>query len=78
MYEYTVTTGQKSTIFTPGCNNFSDIDTEVVSYDGYSILKSTYPNGLYVEMHQYADKIIIKSNRELIKNDDGTFTAPES
>ena len=33
----------------------------------------TYSNGFIVEMIEYPDKIILKSNRELIDNGDGTM-----
>ena len=35
---------------------------------------SIYPDGTDVTFTQLADKIIISSNKELVKNDDGTYS----
>lgn len=40
---------------------------------GCIINKSTYPNGVYVEVYQYSNRLEIKSNTELIDNGDGTY-----
>jgi len=39
--------------------------------------RSTYPNGFVIEMIEYADKIIIKTNRELKDDGNGNFTVLE-
>lgn len=77
MFEYIVSIGEKVTINTPYNIEFKDIKKEISKSDSFVRNISTYPNGLVIDMTQYADKIIVKSNRELIDNGDGTFTAPE-
>ncbi|CRZ34919.1 hypothetical protein DFR55_10989 [Herbinix hemicellulosilytica] len=76
MHKYEVNRGQTLNILTPFNIKFTDIKTETVVKNDSVILKSEYPNGLYIEITQYNDKIILLSNRELIDNGDGTFTAP--
>lgn len=75
MYEYTLTNGEK-TIDTSGfCENLSDVKKEILSHTADCIhYRSTYPNGFIIEMLEYTNKIIVKTNRELRDNGDGTLT----
>jgi hypothetical protein len=78
MYEYVLKAGSDVLVKTPFNIDFNDIKRVVTQAVNHIISVSTYPNGLVVEIDQYADKIILRSNRELIDNGDGTFTAPEA
>lgn len=73
MFEYVFT--QDNTVHTEGfCKDFQEIKQEVLkSTPECSHRRSTYPNGFVVEAEQYCDKIIIRTNWELLKNDDGSF-----
>ncbi|QJU14128.1 hypothetical protein HL650_06445 [Blautia pseudococcoides] len=79
MYEYTFTAGSENNIDTKGfCNNFSEILQETLQHTADCIHhRSTYPNGFVIEMIEYADKIIVKTNRELKDNGNGNFTVLE-
>jgi hypothetical protein len=77
MYEYVTGIGKKLNISTPFGIKFTDIKSETTVKDDCVVHKSEYPNGFYIEVAQYSDKIVLLSNRELINNGDGTFTAPE-
>lgn len=72
MFEYTFT--KDATIITPFNAEFNDIKKDIVQGEDCIINKSTYPNGVVIEMHQYSDRIFIKCNKELIENSDGTIT----
>mgnify|MGYP005775699337 CR=1 FL=1 len=61
-------------IKTPQVNNFNDIKKEIKQTADCIINHSIYPNGLDITMSQLADKIIISSNKELLENDDGTYS----
>lgn len=76
MFEYIFTAGSDCTIDTEGfCKDFSEIKQETLQHTPDCIhRRSTYPNGFIIEMIEYADKIIIKTNRELKDNGNGTFT----
>ena len=58
---------------TPKVDNFKDIKKEIKQREDCIVNHSIYPNGLDITMSQLADKIIISSNKELIKNNDGTY-----
>lgn len=64
----------KVVIKTPKVNNFDEIKKEIKSSNDCIINHSIYPNGLDITMSQLADRIIISSNKELLKNDDGTYS----
>ena len=76
MFEYVTNAGDKLKILTPFDIKFTDINTETITANDYIKVKSTYPNGLIIEATTYGHKIVLLSNRELIDNGDGTFTAP--
>ena len=46
---------------------------EVIQELNYKRYYFTYPNGLTVEMIEYPNKTVLKSNREFVENGDGTF-----
>lgn len=79
MYEYTILSGSECNVDTSGfCNDFSEIKQELLSQTPECLhRRSTYPNGFVIEMIQYADKIIVKTNRELIDNGNGNFTVSD-
>lgn len=80
MYEYKIKSGSEFSIDTSSfCEDFKDIKHEKISMDsGCICMRSTYPNGFIVDVEEYADKIILKTNRELINNGNGTFSVSES
>lgn len=74
MFEYTFKTGDKINILTPFCSNLSEVDrSESKSPDSIKSV-SVYPNGFKIETTQTADKIIVKTNKELVDNGDGTMS----
>lgn len=62
------------TIKTPKVNSFNDIHKELKQSEDCIINHSIYPNGLDVTITQLCNKIIITSNKPLIKNDDGSYS----
>lgn len=75
MYNYSFDMNDgKVVIKTPKVDNFNDIKKEIKQTNDCIINHSIYPNGLDITMSQLADKIIISSNKELFKNDDGTYS----
>ena len=67
----------KVSVHTPGNFKLSDIKKETLEFTDKSIvMKSTYPNGFTIMLHQSAKEIYLISNRPLKANDDGSFTAP--
>ena len=76
MYTY-IFDGVGFEIKTPGVSDFSQIKKEVVQTADKIVNRSTYPTGLVLEIEQRASQTIIYSNRPLIQNSDGSYTAPE-
>ena len=75
MYNYSFDMNDgKVVIKTPKVDNFNDIKKEIKQTNDCIINHSIYPNDLDIKMSQLADKIIISSNKELFKNDDGTYS----
>lgn len=74
MYNYSVNVGESITINTPNVKSLSDIKIEKKQTSDCIINHSIYPDGTDVTFTQLAGKIIISSNKELIKNDDGTYS----
>lgn len=74
MFEYTFPAGSDFKILTPFDIDFNDIKKEITQTAEYIRNLSTYPNGLILDTLQYPDKIIIKSNKELVDNGDGTIS----
>ena len=74
MFKYSFNDSDGNVVInTPKVNNFNDIKKEIKSDADCIINHSIYPNGLDITITQLADKIIISSNKELIKNEDGTY-----
>lgn len=69
MYKYVLTSGNVS-IKTPKVNNFSDIKISIKQFPDHIENHSEYPNGLVLDMYEYADKIEYISNKKLIVLDD--------
>ena len=65
-------------IKTPGVSDFSQIKKYVKQYPDRVVNRSEYPNGLVLEVDQRATQTIVYSNRPLVHNPDGSYTAPES
>ena len=65
------------TIKTPKVDSFDDIKKDIKQTADCVINHSIYPNGLDVTISQLADKIIISSNKKLIKNEDGSYSFEE-
>lgn len=74
MYNYSVNVGESITINTPNVKSLLDIKIEKKQTSDCIINHSIYPDGTDVTFTQLAGKIIISSNKELIKNDDGTYS----
>lgn len=76
MYMY-VFDGADGRINTPGVSDFSQIKKEIVQMADKIITRATYPTGLVLDIEQKSNQTIIYSNRQLIQNPDGSYTAPE-
>lgn len=74
MFNYSINPNEKITIKTPNVKSFSDIKIEKKQSAECIINHSIYPDGTDVTFTQLADKIIISSNKELVKNDDNTYS----
>lgn len=78
MYNYSFSETDGDVIIkTPKVNNFSDIKKDIKHTNDCIINHSIYPYGLDIIMSQLADKIIISSNKKLLKNDDGSYSFEE-
>lgn len=77
MFEYVLTSEVKSgTVDTTGfCDDFKDVKQETLLQTPECIhRRSTYPNGFVIEVEQYSNKVIIRTNWELFDNGNGTFS----
>lgn len=75
MYNYSFSETDGNVIIkTPKVNNFNDIKKDIKQSSECIINHSIYPNGLDITMSQLSDKIIISSNKKLLKNDDGSYS----
>ena len=74
MFNYSVNANGNLVIKTPNVNSFADIKIEQKQTADCIINHSIYPDGTDVTFSQLANKIIISSNKELIKNDDGSYS----
>ena len=64
-------------IKTPGVSDFSQIKKSIKQYPDKIVNRSEYPTGLVIEIEQKSNQIVVYSNRRLIENPDGFYTAPE-
>ncbi len=71
MFEYTFKRDADIKVLTSFDMNYDK--KEVIDDQNYKRYYYTYPNGLIVEMIEYGDKTVLKSNREFVENGDGTF-----
>lgn len=76
-YTYTVESGRIE-IKTPGIKDVSQIKKFNVMNAGAQISRYEYPNGLILETYQTASGVIIRSNRPLHQETDGSLALPES
>ena len=74
MFNYSINANEKFIIKTPFVKSLTDIKTEIKQTAECNINHSIYPNGIDITMTQLANKIIISSNKELVKNDDNTYS----
>lgn len=74
MYNYSINANEKLTIKTPDVEKFSDIKIENKQTEDCIVNHSIYPDGTDVTFTQLANKIIISSNKELVQNDDGSYS----
>lgn len=74
MYTYTFTnTNGNLSIKTPHVDKFSDIKIELEKTDECIESHYEYPNGLILDITQYADKIIWVSNKRIILLENGSL-----
>lgn len=73
VYNYHVLPGESFKIKTPGNHSFDDIIKNIKSDGEIYINHSLYPNGFDIKMTQFANRINITTNMELIKDDDGYY-----
>lgn len=74
VYNYIVHIGESFNIKTPGNHTLNDIVKNIKSDENIIINDSLYPDGFKIKMTQLANKIIITTNKELIKNSDGSYS----
>lgn len=74
MFNYSVDPNENIVIKTPENHSLDDISKHIKSDGDVIINHSIYPNGFEIKMTQMDNKIIITTNIELIKNDDGSFS----
>ena len=74
VYNYIVHVGESFNIKTPGNHTLNDIVKNIKSDESIIINDSLYPGGFKIKMTQLANKIIITTNKELIKNSDGSYS----
>ena len=75
MFNYSFSSKDNHVVLkTPKISNFKDIKIECKQTADCIVNHSIYPNGLDITMSQLADKIILTSNRELVKNADGSYS----
>lgn len=72
-YNYSITVGESFNIKTPKVHSIDDITKKIKSDGEILINHSIYPNGFEIKLTQTAKKIIISTNMELVKKDDGYY-----
>ena len=78
MFNYSFTNADGNVVIkTPKVNSLNDIKKDVKQDAECIVNHSIYPNGLDITMSQLVDKIIISSNKKLIKNEDGSYSFEE-
>ncbi len=76
MYIY-IFEGTEMNIKTPGISDFSQIKKEVISQTAEKIvIRFLYPDGLELTVEQESKRLTVYSNRALLQNPDGSYSAP--
>lgn len=76
MYTY-IFDGADMDIKTPNLTDFSLVRKELISQTASKIvMRLTYPDGLEFTVEQEAKRTTVYSNRPLVQNPDGSYTAP--
>ena len=73
MYKYTLT-GGNITIKTPHVDNISDIKMTTEQTSEYIKRHEEFPNGLILDIFQYADRVEYISNKKIIVAEDFSLT----
>lgn len=69
--------GADMDIKTPNLTDFSLVRKELISQTASKIvMRLTYPDGLEFTVEQEAKRTTVYSNRPLVQNPDGSYTAP--
>lgn len=76
MYTY-IFEGKNCSISAPWITDMSQVKTESAQTPTKITMRATYPNGVILDITQEATKSTIYSNRQLIQNEDGSYTIPE-
>lgn len=74
VYNYRVLPGEDFKIRTPGSNSLINVKKLLKTNGDVNINNSVYPTGFEIKMTQFANRINITTNMELVKNDDGTHS----
>lgn len=78
MFNYSFTEADGEIVIkTPKVDKFDDIKKDLKQTSDCIINHSIYPNGLDITMSQLSDKILISSNKRLLKNADGSYSFEE-
>ena len=76
MYTY-IFDGTDMDIKTPNLTDFSLVRKELISQTASKIvMRLAYPDGLEFTVDQESKRVTVYSNRPLIQNPDGSYTAP--
>ena len=76
LYAY-IFDGTDMNIRTPNLTDFSLVKKELISQTASKIVtRLTYPDGLEFTVEQESKRVTVYSNRPLIQNPDGSYTAP--
>lgn len=69
--------GADMNIKTPSLTDFLLVKKELISQTANKIVtRLTYPDGLEFTVEQESKRVTVYSNRPLIQNSDGSYTAP--
>lgn len=69
--------GTDMDIKTPNLTDFSLVRKEVISQTASKIvMRLTYPDGLEFTVEEESKRVTVYSNRPLIQNPDGSYSAP--
>lgn len=78
MYTYIIQgENLKVSVSAPWLSDMSPVKTEPTQTPEKITMRATYPNGVVLEIVQEATQATICSNRQLIQNEDGSYSVPE-